>query len=154
MQRCASSYKKASCILERSWSIVFLAITTFAGYLPGNKLPYAEHFNFSIQREVTPNKLLTLAYVGTGGHKLFAQYEANPGDPPCASACGPSGVKAGTVHCGPNQENTTFMSPDGSKVIGTSYPAVPTSVGPPVVLAYLRQTHSVRRATRVAAEEV
>jgi hypothetical protein len=30
-----------------------------------------------------------------------------------------SGVMAGTVQCGPNQENTVFTRPDGSKVYGT-----------------------------------
>jgi hypothetical protein len=103
------------------WS-VFLPITSSPGYLPGNKLPYAEHFNFSIQRQITADTVLTVAYVGTAGHKLFAQYEANPGDPALCLSLRGSGVKAGTVQCGPNQENTTFTRPDGSKVIGTRYP--------------------------------
>ena len=66
-------------IKNLDWS-VFLPITSSPGYQPGNKLPYGEHFNFSIQRELSSSTVLTLAYVGTEGHKLFAQYEANPGD--------------------------------------------------------------------------
>ncbi len=103
------------------WS-VFLPITSSPGYMPGNKLPYAEHFNFSIQRQVTSDTVMTLAYVGTAGHKLFAQYEANPGDAALCLSLRGAGVKAGTTQCGPNQENTTFTRPDGSKVIGTRYP--------------------------------
>jgi hypothetical protein len=108
-------------IQNLDWS-VFLPITSSPGYMPGNKLPYAEHFNFSIQRQITANTLLTVAYVGTAGHKLFAQYEANPGDAALCLSLRGTGVKAGTVQCGPNQENTTFTRPDGSKVIGTRYP--------------------------------
>jgi hypothetical protein len=103
------------------WSI-FLPITSSPGYMPGNKLPYGEHFNFSIQRQLASDTLLTVAYVGTAGHKLFAQYEANPGDAKLCLSLRGSGVKAGTTQCGPNQENTTFIRPDGSKVIGTRYP--------------------------------
>jgi hypothetical protein len=101
---------------------VFLPITSSPGYQPGNKLPYAEHFNFSIQRQLSSNTVLTVAYVGTAGHKLFAQYEANPGDARLCLSLRGSGVKAGTTQCGANQENTTFTRPDGSKVIGTRYP--------------------------------
>ena len=97
-------------------------ITSSPGYLPGNKLPYAEHFNFSIQRELTPTTVMTLAYVGTEGHKLFAQYEANPGDANLCLSLRGSGVKAGTTQCGPNQENTVFTRPDGSQVFGTRGP--------------------------------
>ena len=71
------------------WS-VFLPITSSPGYQPGNKLPYAEHYNFSIQRELSSSMVMTLAYVGTEGHKLFAQYEANPGNAAlCLSLRGP-----------------------------------------------------------------
>ncbi len=57
--------------------------------------PYGEHFNFSIQRELSSNTVLTLAYVGTEGHKLFAQYEANPGNAALCLSLRGSGVKAG-----------------------------------------------------------
>ncbi len=100
------------------WSI-FLPITSSPGYKPDNKLPYAEHFNVSIQRRLTSDTILTMAYVGTAGHKLFAQYEANPGDVALCLSLRGEGVMAGTTQCGPNQENTIFTRPDGSKVYGT-----------------------------------
>ncbi|MDQ6707815.1 MAG: TonB-dependent receptor, partial [Acidobacteriota bacterium] len=60
---------------------VFLPIQGSPGYDIHNTVPYAEHYNFSIQRSLTSNMLLTLAYVGTQGHALIAQREANPGNP-------------------------------------------------------------------------
>jgi hypothetical protein len=83
----------------------------FPGYNIHNKLPYAEHFNFSIQRQLTPNTVLTMSYVGTAGHRLISQEEANPG---VASYCqqltaqGYTDVSAGVTGCGPNAEQDVF----------------------------------------------
>ena len=66
---------------------------------------------------------MTLAYVGTEGHKLFSTYDANPGNAPlCLSLRGAGAVKAGTTQCGPNLENTVFTLPNGSLVQGTRGP--------------------------------
>src|SRR5215471_6316610 len=108
-------------IKNLDWS-VFLPITSSPGYQPGNKLPYAEHFNFSIQRELSSSTVLTMAYVGTEGHKLFAQYEANPGNAALCLSLRGSGIAKGTPQCGPNQENAVFTRPDGSQVFGTRGP--------------------------------
>src|SRR5215831_4511843 len=108
-------------IKNLDWS-VFLPITSSPGYQPGNKLPYAEHYNFSVQRELNSSTVMTVAYVGTQGHKLFAQYEANPGDAALCLSLRGSGVKAGTTQCGPNLENAVFTRPDGSQVFGTRGP--------------------------------
>jgi len=108
-------------IKNLDWS-VFLPITSSPGYLPNNKLPYAEHYNFSIQRQLGGNMVMTLAYVGTQGHKLFAQYEANPGNAALCLSLRGSGVAPGTPQCGPNQENAVFTRPDGTQVYGTRSP--------------------------------
>ena len=50
------------------------------GYDIHNRMPYAEHYNFSIQRELSNSTVLTLAYVGTQGHRLISQNDANPGN--------------------------------------------------------------------------
>src|SRR5262249_8859023 len=97
-------------------------ITSSPGYQPGNKLPYAEHFNVSVQRQLGSATVITVAYVGTAGHKLFAQYEANPGDANLCLSLRGSGVRSGTLQCGPNQENAIFTRSDGSKVLGTREP--------------------------------
>ncbi len=58
---------------------VYEPFNFFPGYDIHNKLPYAEHFNLSIQRELSKSTVLTLAYVGTEGHRLITQRDANPG---------------------------------------------------------------------------
>src|ERR1035437_170190 len=40
----------SAAIKNVDWS-VFLPISSSPGYMPGNKLPYAEHFNFTMQRQ-------------------------------------------------------------------------------------------------------
>ncbi|HEV2398344.1 MAG TPA: carboxypeptidase regulatory-like domain-containing protein [Candidatus Sulfotelmatobacter sp.] len=83
----------------------------FPGYDIHNKLPYAEHFNFSIQRELSRSTVLTLSYVGTAGHRLIAQTEANPGDAALCrqlTAQGYTDATNGSLGCGPNTEQDTF----------------------------------------------
>lgn len=111
----------SAAIKNIDWS-VFLPITSSPGYLPGNKLPYAEHFNFSIQRQLSSSTVMTMAYVGTAGHKLFAQYEANPGNAALCLSLRGSGIAKGTLQCGLNQENAIFTRPDGSQIYGTRGP--------------------------------
>ncbi len=98
---------------------VYLPISYSPGYSIHNRLPYAEHYNFSIQRALSSSTVLTLAYVGTQGHRLISQYDANPGDPAlCLSLMG-AGVAPGTPECGPNGQQTTYTRPNGSIVQGT-----------------------------------
>jgi hypothetical protein len=80
---------------------VYEPMSYFPGYDIHNRLPYAEHFNFSIQRELSKSTVLTLAYVGTEGHRLISQSEANPGD---AALC----MQLAAQGCGPNAEQDTF----------------------------------------------
>jgi hypothetical protein len=82
---------------------VYEPMSYFPGYDIHNKIPYAEHFNFSIQRELSKSTVLTLSYVGTEGHRLIAQTEANPGD---AALC--VQLTAQGANCGPNAEQNTF----------------------------------------------
>ncbi len=82
---------------------VYEPMSYFPGYDVHNKIPYAEHFNFSIQRELSKSTVLTLSYVGTEGHRLIAQTEANPGDPTLCKQLTLQGAP-----CGPNDEQNTF----------------------------------------------
>jgi len=108
-------------IQNLDWS-EFYPIASSPGYKTTNKLPYAEHYNFSIQRELTAKTLLTLAYVGTQGHKLFSHYEANPGNAALCLSLRGSGVAKGTTQCGPNQEDSTFTLANGTQIVGTRTP--------------------------------
>jgi len=101
---------------------IFLPIGGSPGYWYKNRQPYAEHFNLTIQRAVSNSMVMTLAYVGTEGHRLLTQVESNPGNPDLCLSLRGSGVMAGTAQCGPNGENGTYTRPDGTKVVGTRGP--------------------------------
>jgi len=93
---------------------VYEPFNFFPGYDIHNKLPYAEHFNLSIQRELTKSTVLTVAYVGTEGHRLITQKDANPGSAALcqqlnAPGSGVIDVTAGTNGCGPGNENDVFQ---------------------------------------------
>ncbi|HEY8713792.1 MAG TPA: carboxypeptidase regulatory-like domain-containing protein [Candidatus Acidoferrum sp.] len=93
---------------------VYEPFNYFPGYDIHNKLPYAEHFNLSIQRELGKSTVLTLAYVGTEGHRLITQRDANPGSAALCqqlTAQGAFDVTAQTAGCGPGNENDVFQLP-------------------------------------------
>ena len=92
---------------------VYEPMSYFPGYDIHNKLPYAEHFNLSIQRELSKSTVLTLAYVGTEGHRLISQQEINPGD---AALC--MSLAAQGAGCGPNGEQDTYTV-GGQTIYGT-----------------------------------
>jgi hypothetical protein len=90
------------------------------GYQLTNVTPYAEDFNFTIQREVSKSTILTVGYVGTRGHHLFSEYEFNPGSAAkCLqirnlfAAAGQSGDG-----CGPYGEDTIYTL-NGQTFYGT-----------------------------------
>src|SRR5215475_3292613 len=94
---------------------VYEPFNFFPGYNINNKLPYAEHFNLSIQRELSKSTVLTLAYVGTEGHRLITQNDANPGSAALCNQLTAQGAidvtNGGSLGCGPGQENDVFQLP-------------------------------------------
>jgi hypothetical protein len=48
---------------------------------PKFRAPYAENYNLTVQRELPGQTILTVAYVGSTGHRLETWYERNPGLP-------------------------------------------------------------------------
>ena len=101
---------------------IYLPISNSPGYDIHNRQPYAEHYNLSIQRELSKSTVLTLAYVGTQGHKLISQFDANPGSP---ALCMQLNAEGATPTCGPYGEQTTYTLPNGQQVFGTR-----TNLGP------------------------
>ena len=101
---------------------VYEPMNFFPGYDIHNKLPYAEHFNLSIERELSKNTVLTLAYVGTEGHRLITQFDANPGNAALCmqlTAQGAQDITNGTPGCGPGNENDVFQVPGGATTYST-----------------------------------
>lgn len=90
---------------------IYEPMSFFPGYDIKNRLPYAEHFNLSIQRELSKSTVLTLAYVGTEGHRLIEQEDVNPGN---AALCMQLNALGATPTCGPQGEQTTYQLPLGS----------------------------------------
>jgi hypothetical protein len=104
---------------------IYEPLNYFPGYNIHNRLPYAEHFNLSIQRELTKSTVLTLAYVGTAGHRLITSQEANAGNPALCqqlTAQGAFDVTAQTSGCGPGAENDVFQLPSATVSCDTPNP--------------------------------
>jgi hypothetical protein len=51
------------------------------GFSPDNRTPYAQHYNFTVQRQLTRNLVAEVGYVGSLGRKLAAYLELNPAVP-------------------------------------------------------------------------
>jgi len=92
---------------------------SFAQFLPianvevvnlRNVLPYGEHFNFSIQRELGTSMTLTVAYVGTVGRHLLTEFDNNPGDPALCLKIAALAAAAGEPGsgCSPFGEDTIY----------------------------------------------
>jgi hypothetical protein len=89
------------------------------GYSNQNKLTYAEHYNFSIQRELSKSTVLTAAFVGTQGHHLLTGFGLEAGS---AALCNQLNAEGATPQCGPFGEATAYALPNGSQVYGTMLP--------------------------------
>lgn len=89
-----------------------------------NRLPYAEHFDLSVQRQLGGNTLLSLGYVGTTGHKLIAFVNSNPSDRNlCLFLSDPNNLAAGSNTCGPsNEDGGPFVLANG--VTAPGYPGI------------------------------
>ena len=92
------------------------------GFARDNVLPYAEHYNLSLQRELSHSMVLTLAYVGTQGHHLMTENLGNPGN---AALCLSLIAQGATPTCGPSGEDRFYTLPNGTKVAGTRGPNFP-----------------------------
>jgi carboxypeptidase family protein len=94
--------------------------------LPNTPSPYEEHIDFSIERQVTSNTLLSLSYVGTFGHHLTVFADNNPGTPSlCLSVSQPSEVMPGTATCGPNGSSGVYYPITGGVINSTRAPFGP-----------------------------
>ncbi|MGH9326366.1 MAG: TonB-dependent receptor domain-containing protein [Terriglobia bacterium] len=94
--------------------------------LTEEKTPYGEHLDFSIQRQIEANTLLSLSYVGSFGHHLMGDLEANTGNPAlCLGVSKPGEVLPGTPTCGPFGENGVYYPITGGVINGTRAPFGP-----------------------------
>jgi hypothetical protein len=103
----------------------FEPISSSPAMFHDNRLPYSEHYNFSLQRQLTGETLLSISYVGTQGHRLLGTVESNPGNPAlCMSLSQTSAVTDG-VTCGPFGENGIYHPIGGGTITTTRAPYGP-----------------------------
>ncbi len=87
-----------------------------------NKLPYSEHYELSIQRQVGSNTVVTASYVGNQGHRLVTSVEANPANPAACLAVMNSALPDEAT-CGQFSETPPFtVTVVNGQSIGTTFP--------------------------------
>lgn len=94
---------------EAEFLNAFGTIGSSPAFFNGNRLPYAENYELSLQRQVTSKDLITVSYVGTQGRRLLSSVSANPGNPALCLA---------THGCGPGGESNIYIN-GTSAVLGT-----------------------------------
>jgi Carboxypeptidase regulatory-like domain/TonB dependent receptor len=98
-------------------------ISGLPAYPTTNRIPYTEEYMFSLERQLSPNTVLSASYVGTQGHRLLALVEANPGDPAlCLQLMNPANLAPGQTPCGPFLEGNTYITASGQTINGTRGP--------------------------------
>jgi hypothetical protein len=98
----------------------YVPISGIPGYPVTNRIPYAEEYMFSLERQLGNNTLLTVSYVGNQAHRLLVLMESNPGDPAlCLSLNQTTQVAAGSATCGPFGESNVFVSASNQTINGT-----------------------------------
>jgi Carboxypeptidase regulatory-like domain/TonB dependent receptor len=107
------------------WS-QFLPITGVPGYATTNRIPYAEEYTLSLERQIGGSTVASASFIGTQAHRLLVLQEANPGDPAlCLSLSQTSQVAPGSATCGPFGESNVYTSASGQVFNGTRGPLGP-----------------------------
>ncbi len=100
-----------------------------------NKLPYSEHYEFSIQRQIGANTVASVSYVGNEGHRLVTSIEANPTNQAFCLFVSQN-TAPGAPTCGPFSETPPFqVQIVGGQSVGVSTPWVNASTGQPFAAA-------------------
>jgi hypothetical protein len=94
------------------WSL-FRPILLFGQLQPDLRSQYSVQYNLTVQREITSDLLLQVAYVGSQGHRLLATAELNPGN---AQTCLDLRALAReledpSLRCGPFFADSSFLVP-------------------------------------------
>jgi hypothetical protein len=117
---------------------VFQPILLFGDFQPHMRSQYSAQYNFTIQRELSKDTKLEVAYVGSQGHRLLATHDVNYSNPQTCldiiniANANPAAVTDGfgdNTTCGQFLEDASFQvtvpngfnfhMPNGSTVAGT-----------------------------------
>jgi hypothetical protein len=88
-------------------------------YANNNVTPYSEDYEFSLQRQLASNMVLSVNYVGNQGHHLIAEREANTAN---QQLCLQLIADGASPACGPFGEGNSFTLP-----AGVNYPSATTA---------------------------
>ncbi|MGH9344275.1 MAG: TonB-dependent receptor domain-containing protein, partial [Terriglobia bacterium] len=92
-------------------------ISSSPTYYYKNKIPYAESWMLSLQRQLARNTVLSVSYVGTAGRNNLVIFPANPATPSlCLKVSQPGEVAPGSNVCGPYAETGTFTTASGQVI--------------------------------------
>ncbi len=98
----------------------YLPISGSPAFYYRNRVPYAEDYNLSMQRQFGTNAILGISYVGTQGHALLSSLESSPGNRAlCLSLRQPSQVSPISATCGPFAQNGVYTTAAGQVINGT-----------------------------------
>jgi hypothetical protein len=132
------------------WSL-FRPIVLFGELQPNLRSQYAEQYNLTIERQLSNNLLLTMAYVGSQGHRLLATHDLNYGDAQTCLDLQNISTLTGdsSLACGPFFADSSFSIAAGEIPAGVTlhlpYGPVPSVTGPnaqPITLVGLRRYSS------------
>lgn len=100
-------------------------ILMYGDFQPHLRTQYTAQYNFSIQRQLAPDLLWQINYVGSQGHRLLASHDINPGNPQTCldlitlgQGCGPT-LEDNTYSFTLTQGQTLTM-PNGQVVSGSA----------------------------------
>jgi hypothetical protein len=99
------------------WS-VFRPILLFGQFPPAMRSQYSVQYNLGIQRELRPDLVVQINYVGSQGHRLLAIHDINYGNP---QTCLDISTVLGAGTCGPFGEDVTYSIPAGAIPPGMTF---------------------------------
>jgi Carboxypeptidase regulatory-like domain len=99
------------------WS-VFRPILLFGQFPPSMRTQYSVQYNLGIQRELMPDLVMQINYVGSQGHRLLAIHDINYANP---QTCLDISTVLGAGTCGPFLEDSTYTIPAGAIPSGMTF---------------------------------
>ncbi len=98
----------------------FLPISLSSAFKETNTLPYAIHFNLTLQRQLGQSTILSAGYVGTVGRHLLSLRDFNPGNAQTCLQIAQIYAAAGRASsgCGPSGEDSIYLI-NGQRFNGT-----------------------------------
>jgi len=127
---CPYSGGPAGCV---DWSL-FRPLLLYGEFQPHLRTQYAEQYNFTIERQLTSDMLLRVAYVGTQAHHLLSIHDLNYGN---SQTCQDLNAIVGPGTCGPfySDSQFSFMLLPG-QTIHMPYIPGPVANGPNIPCPY------------------